>query len=68
MMGKSAMRLWTNPPDDCIRLIIMDSRHRSAKWVRSGDRIVYFRPEDAAHAEVAQMMHMDRYDKGIAIL
>ncbi len=62
------MRIFVNPSDDLIRLIIEDSRHKAAKWVRSGSRTVYFRPEDGQHAYVAKILHMQDFEKGIAVL
>ena len=61
------MRIFVNPNDEIIRLIIEDSKHKAAKWVKSGNRTVFFRPEDAQHAAVAKMMHMTTFEKGIAV-
>lgn len=62
------MRIFVNPSESAIRLIIEDSKHKAAKWVKHESTTVYFRPEDAQHATVAEMMRMPHFEKGIAVI
>jgi len=56
-----------NPTSEQLAELIESSKHKAAKWVRYRSHILYFRPEDFAHAKVARMASLPEYEKGIAI-
>ena len=63
------MLLYRNPSPEKIQELIETSGDVAAKWIEdseTGDK--WFWPSDAAfHANIAKTLHIEKYDKGIAI-
>jgi len=62
------MNLYFDPSPEQLEKLFAASEHNAAKWVKvNGLPMVFFRPEDATHKEVARMLNADTYEKGLAI-
>lgn len=59
--------LYINPTPEQLERLFASSEHNAAKWIRGHGLMVFFRPEDAQHAEMARMLRFDAYEKGLAI-
>jgi hypothetical protein len=61
--------VFKNPTDTAIRQIIAMSEHRAAKWLKNKDTgdIYYWPAEEAQHAEIAKLMQVTNWEKGVAI-
>lgn len=63
------MKLSKNPSNETIRELIEASPCKAAKWIKeipTGDR--YYWPADQAlHARVADILHIEEYEKGLAV-
>jgi hypothetical protein len=63
------MRIVANPSEDQIKALCEESPHYAAKWVRdtkTGD--MYYAPAgDFQHAHMAAFLHLDEYEKGLAV-
>lgn len=62
-----AMNLYFDPTPDQLHALFASSEHNAAKWIKAYGKMIFFRPEDAQHAEVARMVGADTYEKGLAI-
>lgn len=62
------MLLGLNPPPERLREIIASSAHKAAKWIKSQDGSTWYWPAELAqHADVAKLVGVTEYTKGIAI-
>jgi len=63
------MLLARNPTEEKIQELIDLSKDKAAKWIEDPeDNAKYYWPSDQAyHAAVAHILHIPKYEKGIAI-
>jgi len=57
-----------NPSKEVISMFCKQSKHNAAKWIKDDSRrIVYWPAFNATHAEMANAVGFDSYEKGIAV-
>lgn len=63
------MQISQNPTDEKINELISLSKDKAAKWIKDLDtNDVYYWPSDtSSHKKMSLLLHIDNYDKGIAI-
>lgn len=61
------MLLYRNPTPEQLKTLMASSEHNAAKWIKSGRSQFFWRPEDATHADVADMIGIHDYEKGLAV-
>ncbi len=63
------MVICRNPTPETIQLLIANSNDDAAKWIKDLDTgdTYYWPSHSAFHANIAKSLHIDNYDKGIAI-
>lgn len=61
------MKLYFDPTPEQLATLMASSEHNAAKWIKVAGKYIFWRPEDAQHAQVARMMHADHYEKGLTV-
>lgn len=64
------MLIAKNPSDDTLAKMFSEQKCDTSKWVKdlvTGDVYHYVPGADISHARLAEMMHIVKYEKGIAI-
>jgi len=61
------MLLWFDPSPEQVETICATSTHNAANWIRAYGKMVFWKPEDADHGEVARMISADSYQQGLAM-
>jgi hypothetical protein len=62
------MLVYVDPDPEEIAQICKDSEFKVAKWIKVEDgSTIYWRAEDALHADVARLFQARNYDKGVAM-
>lgn len=61
------MKIWFDPSPEQVEDICAESEQNAAKWIRANGWMIFWKPEDAQHAEIARMVHADTYEKGLAM-
>lgn len=59
--------MYFDPTPEQLESLFASSAHNAAKWIKAHGMWVFFRPEDAQHAEVARIVGVDAYEKGLAV-
>lgn len=61
------MKIWVNPTIEQVEFICAESIHNAAKWIRTAGLMVFWKPEDARHADIARLFQADTWEKGLAV-
>ena len=62
------MKIWIDPSPEQLEHIFEASGHNAAKWLKWQGKLVCWCPEEANHAMVAKLLHLQgRYEKGLMI-
>ena len=62
-----AFNLYCDPTPEQLETLMASSEHNAAKWIKFANRYIFWRPEEAQHAQVARMMRLDHYEKGLTV-
>lgn len=62
------MKIWVDPSPEQLEHIFLESAHNAAKWLKWQGKLVCWCPEEATHANIAKIFHLEwPYEKGLMV-